>query len=298
MPLSISLRNEAAQLRHGWKSAFFVLAGLSCFVLVGLIGRSLPAAIKPYAPSAVLIAALGWLLTWVAVRLEGCGLADVGLRLDRRFLRQFAAGMAAGALLVAASAGLVCALAGVTLAPVAAPAFGLQLKLVAMVLGGAWFEELLFRGYAFRRAVRGMGRWRAIVAFSLLFTLAHLPGGAGLDRSMLFVAVAGLVLDGVIQSLIVLRTGSLALPIGLHVAWNLLQQTLGFGVSGTASVPGWFRPDLGGQPGWLTGGAYGLEASLPALVVQAGLLAWLLRTTPCGAGPDTTDPPTATAPPS
>jgi uncharacterized protein len=286
IPMRTKLRNE---LHDGWKSALFLLACLACFVLVGLTGRSLPPAIKSYAPNAVLIAVLGCLLTFVAVRLEGASLASVGLRLDGRFLRQFGFGMVGGGLLVAASAGLVCGLAGVTLVPVEAAAFVLQLKLIVMVLGGALFEELLFRGYAFQRAVHAMGRWSAIAAFGLLFSLAHLPGGSELDASMLVIAVAGLFLDCVIQSLILLRTGSLALPIGLHFAWNWLQQALGFGVSGATSTPGWFRPELGGQPGWLTGGAYGLEASMPALVVQVGLLIWLLRTAP--SAPDLAEQP-------
>jgi len=275
MPLRF--RNDQAQLRDGWKCTLFFLAAMACFVLVGLVGRSLPPGIKAYAPSAVLVALLGLLLTLVAVRLEGLGLAGVGLRLDARFGRQFALGLLGGCALVAISTGLVVALAGVRLLPAEPPVAGLLVKLVVTLFAGALFEELLFRGYAFQRAVRGLGPRGAIAVFAVIFTLAHLPSGEGLERPVLLIAALGLVLDAVIQSLLFLRTGSLALPIGLHFAWNGAQQALGFGVSGSASAPAWFQPELGQAPAWLTGGTYGLEASALGLPVQVALLAWLWR---------------------
>ncbi len=250
---------------------------MACFVLVGLIGRTLPPGIKAYAPSAVLIALLGLALTHVAARLEGVGLAGVGLRLDARFARQLALGLLGGCALVGLTAAFVIGLAGVRLLPTEPPSTALILKLALTLFAGALFEELLFRGYAFQRALRGMGTKGAIAAFALLFTLAHLPSGEGLAPAVLLIVAAGLVLDAVIQSLLYLRTGSLALPIGLHFAWNAAQQALGFGVSGAASGPAWFQPELGSAPAWLSGGAYGLEASAFGLLVQVTLLAWLWR---------------------
>ena len=69
------------------------------------------------------------------------------------------------------------------------------------------------------------------------------------------------------------RTGSLALPIGVHLGWNWTQGSLlGFGVSGTTSQ-GWLTPLFHARPVWLSGGTFGLEASLPcALVCGAAIL--------------------------
>jgi len=267
-------------MRDGMKSIVFLLASLACFVLVGLIGRALPPSVKTYVPNALLIAGLGLLLSLAAVRLERRSLASIGLPLDARFLRPFGLGLLAGALLVAASSALVCGLTGVELVRIDAPSAATLSRLLIVVLAGALFEELLFRGYAFQRAVSGIGRWPAIALFSLLFSVAHLPGNLELEPSMLLIAIAGLVLDCVIQSLLLLRSGSLALPIGLHFAWNLLQQSLGFGVSGLAASAAWFRADAGAQPGWLTGGDYGLEASVLSLAVQLPVLLWLLTAVP------------------
>ena len=51
---------------------------------------------------------------------------------------------------------------------------------------------------------------------------------------------------------------------------------LGFGVSGSTPTGLW-TPVFHGQPQWLTGGAYGLEASLVAVVVLGLAVAALAR---------------------
>ncbi|MCO5975184.1 CPBP family intramembrane glutamic endopeptidase [Ideonella oryzae] len=265
--MKLSLHNERRHVRDGWKAALFVLAAMACFAVVGLIGHRLPQALKPFAPSAILIAVLGIGITRGATWLESESLASVGLKLDRRFLAQFAGGMLIGVALIAAAAVAVCAFAGVRLTATAAPALQVELKLAVMFLGGAIFEELLFRGYAFQRAARGMGTWPAILVFGVLFCLGHLPGNLDVGWPLLSLAMANLFAGAVLQSLLYVRTHSLAMPIGLHFGWNLLQESLGFGVSGLSSPHAWFHVDLGSQPAWLTGGNFGLEASAWALAV-------------------------------
>lgn len=262
-----SLHKERRHVRDGWKAVLFVLAAMACFAVVGLIGHRLPQALKPFAPSAILIALLGIGITRAATWLESESLASVGLKLDRRFLAQFAGGMLVGVALIAFAAVAVCAFAGVRLTATAVPALQVELKLAVMFLGGAIFEELLFRGYAFQRAARGMGTWPAILVFGALFCLGHLPGNLDVGWPLLSLAMANLFAGAVLQSLLYLRTRSLAMPIGLHFGWNLLQESLGFGVSGLSSPHAWFHVDLGSRPAWLTGGDFGLEASAWALAV-------------------------------
>ena len=75
------------------------------------------------------------------------------------------------------------------------------------------------------------------------------------------------------------RTRSLALPLGLHFAANVVQgPLLGFGVSGD-DQPGWLTPVMPGDQSWVTGGAFGLEASVPGFVsvVVMTLLLWAWR---------------------
>jgi len=274
--LKLSLRDDRARVRNGWKCLFFILASMACFAVVGFVGHRLPPGVKAFAPSAILIAALGLFISWWAVRLEGAGLASLGMRLDGRFFREWGWGVLAGAAMIAACAGAVCAWAGVRLSPAAGPTLAVATKLMVVFLGGSIFEELLFRGYAFQRAIRGIGVWPAIVVFGLLFCVAHVPGNLEVGPALLTVAMANLFANSVLQSLLYLRTGSLALPIGLHFGWNLLQHSLGFGVSGITSSQGWFQVHLGQQPTWLSGGEFGLEASVFGLVLQGALIALLV----------------------
>ena len=55
----------------------------------------------------------------------------------------------------------------------------------------------------------------------------------------------------------------------------------GFGVSGH-DEPSIFQPKFILDADWLTGGAFGLEASLPGLIAITALLAWLWIWKPAG----------------
>ena len=77
-----------------------------------------------------------------------------------------------------------------------------------------------------------------------------------------------------------LRTRSLAMPLGIHLMANFVQGgVLGYGVSGEAQA-GLFTPAFHGAPAWLTGGAFGLEASVPGLLGVLALLEVLYRLPP------------------
>ena len=70
-------------------------------------------------------------------------------------------------------------------------------------------------------------------------------------------------------------TRSLWLPMGLHAAWNFAQgEIYDIPVSGT-TVHGLVEARLSGPP-LLTGGGFGLEASLIAIVIATAFGLWLL----------------------
>jgi membrane protease YdiL (CAAX protease family) len=128
-------------------------------------------------------------------------------------------------------------------------------------------EELITRGYPFQRLVQGLGAPWGLAIFAAIFALLHWanPGMVGATRAWATLTIA---LSAVLLGLAYLRTGSLALPMGIHLGWNWVQGSLlGFGVSGTADFPGLLTPVFAGKPTWVTGGAFGLEASLPGAVV-------------------------------
>ncbi len=136
-------------------------------------------------------------------------------------------------------------------------------------------EELLFRGFPFQRLVDGIGAWAAQLAMAGYFVLTH---SAGLATAGELQPLAGtnIFLASLLFGAAWLRTRSLAVPVSLHFALNFVQgPLLGFGVSGHASGR-LLVPQLGTAPAWWTGGAFGLEASLPGtLMILAALVAVL-----------------------
>jgi hypothetical protein len=278
------LAGEDGRIRSGWKVlGFVVVHGLLASVALLLHPRS--AADPPaWLPHEWLAGAVVLLASLACLRAEARGLDSIGLRLDRRWAREAALGALLGFALMASTAivargfgafhwvrgegaGLLTALAG--LWAYAAVAFN---------------EELLFRGYAFFRLREGPGAFAALAVTSVLFAAAHWrnPGMTGATRVWACVNIA---LAGVLLGLAAWRTGSLALPMGLHLGWNWTQGSLlGFGVSGT-EAKGLLTPVFGPGPAWLSGGAFGLEASLPCAVLCAAACA-LFVVWPRRAAPD------------
>lgn len=203
---------------------------------------------------------------------------EVTGRPDPRWARELALGAGLGMLLMLAPA-LFLALGGWVEFRYAAASRDALLQAVLLMAWVAVAEELLFRGVLFQRLIDALGVWPAQLLIAGLFVLTHL-GNPGMEGATKVWAIVNIFLASILFGLAWLRTRSLALPIGLHFMANVTQGiVLGFGVSGT-DQPTLFRPALSPGNDWLTGGAFGLEASLPGLVAVAGLtaaLAWGLH---------------------
>ena len=143
--------------------------------------------------------------------------------------------------------------------------------LIGMTILAAFMEEMLFRGILFRWIEEFGGSWAALLITSALFGLAHSQNPNATWFSSFAIAVeAGLLLGGAYM-----LTRSLWMPIGLHAAWNFTQGSiLGVPVSGN-EAHGIFQAKLSG-PVILSGGPFGLEASVIALAVCTAAGAWFV----------------------
>ena len=106
------------------------------------------------------------------------------------------------------------------------------------------------------------------------------PGVQAAGAALKTVTTLNIALAALLLGLAFLRTRSLALPIGIHWAWNFVQgNLLGFPVSGTGERLAPLKPVLKDRPDWLTGGAVGLEGSLActAICLAATLLLFFWR---------------------
>lgn len=136
----------------------------------------------------------------------------------------------------------------------------------------AVFEEILCRAIIFRIVEKAWGSRNALIVSLIFFAAAHLPSEQISGLGVLITAIAGLVL-----SLAYMHTRRLWLVIGLHFAWNFLfDGVFSIPVSGHAAR-GWIRGVMEG-PSWLSGGAYGVEASAVTLLVWAAATLLLLKT--------------------
>lgn len=185
-------------------------------------------------------------------------------------MRELGAGCAIGA-------GAIAAVVGVLYAAGAWHPAGLNpwslaiIAPVAEMLFGGVLEELLFRAILFRIVEQWSGTRVALVVSSVLFGLAHMP-----NEGLTVLAIANTVVAGAMLAAAYTLTRRLWLCIGIHAAWNYtLGSIFSIAVSGNQSKAGLVDATLTG-PDWLTGGAYGLEASVVTLLVLIVLTAAFL----------------------
>lgn len=197
-------------------------------------------------------------------------------------LRDVCAGLALGAVWLAASVGAAWALGWAR--PQALEGF--SPALVPLAAASALFnvlaQQLLLCGYILQTIRSAAGFPAAVVVSSALFSLYHAGAfqGAWLPALNVFAA-------GVLFCLAYRITGNLWLPWAMHFAWNLLLgPVLGLTVSGTGELGlGWSLFTFDG-PALFTGGGFGLEGGLVVTATTAILvvvLARLKRGAPAGA---------------
>lgn len=141
---------------------------------------------------------------------------------------------------------------------------------VAMALSSGVFEELLHRGTIFRNVEELLGSWIALLVSALFFGFRHLSNADG----NLVGALAITIEAGLLLAAVYLLTRRLWLSIGFHIAWNFTQGGIFSGsVSGAFEQPGLFKAVIEG-PELLTGGKFGMEATIVALLIctTAGLV--------------------------
>ncbi|HYE44074.1 MAG TPA: CPBP family intramembrane glutamic endopeptidase [Caulobacteraceae bacterium] len=259
-----------------WTAAFLALLAALLFPLIMLAARAGRDVTIWEQAGVIAVATIAVQLLRRATIWEVTGRPTLG------WLRELAIGMALGTALMLAPA-LFLAIGGwVDFRPTGTGASGL-LQAVLLMAGVAIAEELLFRGVLFQRLIDAFGVWPAQLLLAGLFVLTHL-GNPGMEGATKVWAGVNIFAASLLFGMAYLRTRSLALPIGLHFMANVTQGiVLGFGVSG-ASEPSLLAPGFLVQADWLTGGRFGLEASLPGLVAVLGLLllVWRWRRRPLG----------------
>jgi len=186
--------------------------------------------------------------------------------------RELALGMLAGGAAIAAIIAIQWLFGWVAIEPRRVDAVALALR--DSIRSGV-LEELVLRLVILRLLWRAFGIWPAIVIAAALFGVLHLANpDSGWFAALCLIAGEGI---GIAFYLV---TGRIWASIGMHAAWNFTQGWIfGAVVSGTVDIAGGplaLRPAVG-VPDLLSGGGFGPEASLAALLVSAIASAAFLR---------------------
>jgi membrane protease YdiL (CAAX protease family) len=182
-------------------------------------------------------------------------------------VREFCAGVFVGALLLSLTIGALAAL-GVYRITGTNGWMPMLATLPGFILA-AVLEEVLMRGVIFRILGQWLGSWIALAISAALFGLLHLTNSG----VTLLNAGAVMLEAGILFAAAYMLTRRLWLCIGIHLAWNFTQGGIFSAAVSGGPTNGLLQSKLVG-PLWLTGGAFGVEASVVALVVcvAAGLV--------------------------
>ena len=192
----------------------FFVACVAMLIVATPVARLFPKV--PLAISIGVASSFGALaLTLVFVRWDGVSAHDVGAAPDRHSVSRLAAGFVLGLLLVAINTLAMWCTGHVTWIWTPAPnLFDAAVTLVVFLLLASR-EELAFHGYPLRRLESVYGEWVAQAVVALIFALEHVAGGSSWANAFIGSGVGSLLFG-----MAAIASRGLALPIGLHAAWN------------------------------------------------------------------------------
>jgi uncharacterized protein len=282
--LSLVLTMAIAAACTGILIATGQIPTLSVESISAALATPLISALLQFASSAGMI-----LSVWLAGRLlDRRKFSDFGFHFSPTWWIDFSFGLFLGAALMALifvielAAGWVTISAVFASTPTAPFLPGILIALFSFIFVGIG-EETLFRAYQLRNLSEGLNlprlnpRAALLIAYffsSIVFGLFHLGNPNTSVISTINLCIAGLFLG-----LGFILTGELALPIGLHIAWNFFQgNVFGFPVSGTYAGSTILSLRQAG-PEFVTGGAFGPEAGLIGLLAivigSLAIFAWV-----------------------
>lgn len=184
--------------------------------------------------------------------------------------RETLLGIGTGILFIGISVLIIMAFGGYSFHWSPAGSTGVLLAGLMLFASAALFEELVFRGLLVQGIERLGGSSAALVLTSIFFGGVHLAN----PNATLLSAAAIAIEAGLLLGAAFLWRRNLWFVTGLHFAWNSCVSLLGIPVSGIDSA-GLFEVRVAGSD-LLTGGAFGIEASIVPVVVGLLLSLWMV----------------------
>ncbi|MBL7864790.1 MAG: CPBP family intramembrane metalloprotease [Cyclobacteriaceae bacterium] len=261
------LKNKEGRLRNGWWIAIFFLL-LSSFVFP-IVYMSKESSFKiSIWHQVVVIAMVSVICEWF----RSGNLVQLVGRWNAANVRQIFLAAAIGSCLMIAPAAVLTIFGAIVWQMGEADAGAIASGAAAM-MGIAMAEEFLFRGFLFKRFMDGIGRWPAQFLIAAFFLLTHL-NNPGMTGTTLVLASVNILTASLLFGFALIKTDNLMAPIAMHFFTNFTQGiVLGFGVSGSHQTS-LLKPGILVDQVWLTGGAFGLEASFFGLATLVIVTYW------------------------
>ena len=222
----------------------------------------LPSTISVGHPAIMVAAMIG--VTWLFLRRDGQTLATLGIELRWRRAGELLGGYASGVLLIAVVA------VGIRLLLPFPWKRNLQFRPAVAGFSAAYYlcgnsvEELVFRGYGFKRLIEAIGHWRAQLLTALLFALFHIFNGWSWQ-----VALVGTTTGSLLFGLVFIRWQSVPAAVGVHAATNWARDLLLLDPPAATTLFGPLSP----RP-WTQGEQLAAGVIFEAVVLIACALLW------------------------
>jgi membrane protease YdiL (CAAX protease family) len=272
------------KLRSGWRFGIFAAVYIFFSIVIAFIVGAFVFGFALRGASLFLISSFASLipalvLGWLCGKLlEGLPFRALGASLTSGWFKHFLIGSVLGAATLSLAVAIAATFGDLSFSFSGAAIIDLAWSMLLSFLifaAAAAFEEALFRGYILQTFARSGLAWFAIVMTSVFFGLVHLR-----NPNANYYGAANTVLAGLWFGVAYLKTRDLWFVWGLHLFWNWMQGSIfGIEVSGLTdivSVSVLKESDRG--PDWLTGGNYGIEASIActiALIVSTVAIRFL-----------------------
>jgi membrane protease YdiL (CAAX protease family) len=254
------------RLRAGWRICIFILAYLPIRFLLSL-PRNFGLTIYTSYLLGYLIVFGGTLaISFILARyLDKRPYSTIGFMFHSRWLKEYLIGVLIGFALVSIIFLFELGMGFITvklnnISPSLLTNVFIYLLIIFIVQSA--YEELAYRGYLFQNFIEGANAIIAVAVISVLFGIAHLN-----NPNSSWVAAFNITAGGIMLALAYIRTKSLWLASGLHFSWNFFLSTIySLPVSGVKLPDTILLVEQKG-PTWLTGGDFGPEAGVPALIL-------------------------------
>lgn len=128
-------------------------------------------------------------------------------------------------------------------------------------------EEMIFRGMMLTVFEKKWNREIAIFFSSLLFGIGHIIGQKMELRDFFIMALAASLI-GAILAIVTFITESIWSSVVMHMVWNIIIMGQIISIGGVRPLYSRYNYTFNSDSVLLTGGAFGIEASLPSIIIN------------------------------